>query len=182
MHYFIGIVPPEDQLNKLKEFRNRWPANRIDEIVEPHITLKAQGGLNEDENWLAAVRRAAGDFPAFQIQLGEPRFFGEDVLYLSMDSPELEQLHRVLVHAVGTLPEQIEQYFEMDQFVAHLTLAKTAYGLSRSDLKEMKRMANEQLKPSFAFKVHSVRVYRKSALQQKYEKYMDIPLKKNELK
>lgn len=177
MHYFIGIVPPENELKKLKEFRNQWPANRIDDLVEPHITLKAQGGLSADESWLGNVKEAAAEFPAFPIQLGEPRFFGEDILYLSMDSPELQDLHEKLVKAAGATPEQVEQYFELDHFVAHLTLAKRVYGLTREDLKEMAAAAREELTPYPAFMVESIRVYRKSEGQQRYAKYMDVLLK-----
>lgn len=177
MQYFIGIVPPESELKKLKEFHNQWPANRINDLVEPHITLKAQGGLNADESWLKNVKEAAAEFPAFPIQLGEPCFFGEDILYLSMDSPELQALHKILVKAVGATPEQIAQYFELDYFVAHLTLAKTAYGLSKEELKEMAAAAREKLAPYPAFTVDSIRVYRKLSEQEGYSKYMDISLK-----
>ena len=179
MQYFIGIVPPEKELSKLKEFRNQWPANRIDEMVEPHITLKAQGGLVEDESWLDGVKQAAAEFPAFQIQLGEPRFFGEDILYLSMDSPELEQLHQVMAETVGITPEHIDQYFEKDQFLAHMTLAKTAHGLSREELHEMAAAATLELGANPAFGVESIRVYRKAASQDGYSKYLDIPLMKS---
>lgn len=177
MHYFIGIVPPEQELNRLKDFRNQWPANRIDEMVEPHITLKAQGGLTADESWLDGVKQTAAEFPAFEIELGEPRFFGEDILYLSMESPEVEQLHRVLVETIGITPEHIEQYFEMDHFLAHMTLAKTAYGMSREELREMAAAAPQQLAPNPAFAVESIRVYRKAASQDGYVKYVDLPLK-----
>lgn len=179
MQYFIGIVPPENELEKLKDFRNQWPANRIDDLVEPHITLKAQGGLSADENWLEEVKEAAAEFPAFPIQLGEPRFFGEDILYLSMDSPQLKELHETLVKAVGATPEQIAQYFELDQFVAHLTLAKTAYGLSKEELKEMAAAAIEALTPYPPFTVDSIRVYRKAVGQDRYVKDQDIPLKRD---
>lgn len=176
MDYFIGIAPPEDYKNKIREFRNRWPSNRIDEMVEPHITLKAQGGLTPDESWLDKVKTAADQFSSFTIQLGEPRFFGDDILYLSMDAPELKQLHEKLVEAVGSTPEHIAQYFELDQFVAHLTLAKSDYGLSRSELREMAAAAAEELAPYPAFDVESVRVYRKSDAQS-YRTYVEIPLK-----
>lgn len=177
MQYFIGIVPPQKEMTKLRDFRNQWPANRIDKMAEPHITLKAQGGLTADEDWLDDVKQAAAEFPAFQIQLGEPRFFGEDILYLSMDSPELEQLHRVLVERVGITPEHIEQYYEMDQFLAHMTLAKTTYGLSREELSEMAGAVAQQLEPNPPFDVESIRLYRKAASQDGYSKYLDIPLK-----
>ncbi|MHC8521039.1 hypothetical protein ACPJHQ_06580 [Rossellomorea sp. H39__3] len=38
--YFIGIVPPEEYLERVQQFQNRWMGNVG---VEPHITLKAQG-------------------------------------------------------------------------------------------------------------------------------------------
>ncbi|TAA71709.1 2'-5' RNA ligase family protein [Planococcus salinarum] len=177
MQYFIGIVPPEKELSKIREFRNQWSANRIEEMVEPHITLKAQGGLTADESWLEGMKQAAAEFPAFQIQLGEPQFFGEDILYLSVDSPELEQLHRQLMETVGITPEHIDQYFEMDQFLAHMTLAKTAYGLLRDELSEMAVAATLELVPNPAFEVESIRVYRKAASQDGYVKYLDLPLK-----
>ncbi|MFC3210233.1 2'-5' RNA ligase family protein [Planomicrobium okeanokoites] len=178
MQYFIGIVPPESELEKLKEFRKQWPANRIDDLVEPHITLKAQGGLSADEGWLENVKAAAADFPAFRVQLAEPRFFGEDVLYLSMDSPEVNELHSVLVEAVGSNPEQIAQYFELDQFVAHLTLAKTSHGVSQEELKKMAAAASQELAPYPDFQVDSIRIYRMQDEQRRYEKYLEVPLKK----
>ncbi|MBN8191814.1 hypothetical protein JI667_06580 [Bacillus sp. NTK074B] len=47
MNYFIGINPPEEYKSRISAFRNKWKNNFIDDIVEPHITLKAQGGLKE---------------------------------------------------------------------------------------------------------------------------------------
>ncbi|MCM3611651.1 2'-5' RNA ligase family protein [Planococcus sp. MERTA32b] len=178
MQYFIGVVPPESELQKLKEFRKQWPANRIDDLVEPHITLKAQGGLSADEGWLENVKAAVADFLAFRVQLAEPRFFGEDVLYLSMDSPEVSELHSVLVEAVGTSPEQIARYFELDQFVAHLTLAKTSHGVSKGELKKMAEAASQELTPYPVFSVDSIWIYRKADDQRGYVKYMDVPLKR----
>ncbi|MEN2766282.1 hypothetical protein [Ornithinibacillus xuwenensis] len=45
MQYFIGIVPSEEYSMKIIAFRNKWTNNSIHDVVEPHITLKAQGGL-----------------------------------------------------------------------------------------------------------------------------------------
>lgn len=176
MDYFIGIIPPDEQLNAIREFRRQWPANRIDEVVAPHITMKAQGGLTPDEYWLERVKVEAGKFPSFSVRLGEPRFFGEDILYLSLQSPELVELHKRLVAAVGSSPEQIAEYFELERFVPHLTLAKTSYGLSRSDLQEMAAAAKNELAALPEFGVEAIRIYRKSG-GQAYERYMDLPLK-----
>ncbi|WP_371932625.1 hypothetical protein [Bacillus carboniphilus] len=43
VEYFIGIVPPEEYLERVELFQNKW-IKQSD--VEPHITLKAQGGIN----------------------------------------------------------------------------------------------------------------------------------------
>ncbi len=57
MKYFIGIVPMAEYKSKVSAFRSRWGNNNTDEVVEPHITLKAQGGLTKDLKWLSKVKR-----------------------------------------------------------------------------------------------------------------------------
>lgn len=77
MHFFIGIVPPEDYKEQIsvfrnkwaKAFRNRWDNNGFRDPVEPHITVKAQSGLTEDMNWLEKVRETCSSFPIFQLTL-----------------------------------------------------------------------------------------------------------------
>jgi hypothetical protein len=46
VEYFIGIVPPEEYMKRIECFQRRW-MNYLG--VEPHITLKAQGGLTSDK-------------------------------------------------------------------------------------------------------------------------------------
>lgn len=41
MKYFIGITPPDDYKEKIVAFRDRWASNRLNDVVEPHITVKA---------------------------------------------------------------------------------------------------------------------------------------------
>jgi hypothetical protein len=52
MQYFVGVVPPEEYLKRVVAFQKRWTTNRLPEVVEPHMTVKAQDGLTEDMNWL----------------------------------------------------------------------------------------------------------------------------------
>ena len=40
--YFIGIAPPAEYLERVEHFQRKW-MNFL--FVEPHVTLKAQGGL-----------------------------------------------------------------------------------------------------------------------------------------
>ncbi|MDW4525644.1 hypothetical protein R3398_04550 [Rossellomorea marisflavi] len=71
--YFIGIVPPEEYLERVQQFQNRWMGNVG---VEPHITLKAQGGLSPGRKWLDGVKGVASRFRPFSFSLGEPAYFG----------------------------------------------------------------------------------------------------------
>ena len=174
MQYFIGISPPKSFSSDVSRFRKKWLNNQIDEAVEPHITLKAQGGLTPDESWIKDVQKACQKIESFEVIIGETAFFGEDVLYLQVDSPELKKLHERLVAAINPSDEMIEQYFELDQFVPHLTLAKTSYGLSVQKLKEMAHLASEEL-GICRFELESIRIYQEN-VDGRYRKYIDIPL------
>ena len=72
--YFIGIVPPNDYLVRIEEFQSRWIKQSG---VEPHITLKAQGGLTPDKKWIDQIKKVCKDFKPFQLSLGAPKYFGE---------------------------------------------------------------------------------------------------------
>lgn len=80
MHFFIGIVPSNDYKMKIIKFQQKWKDNTIIETVEPHITLKAQGGLTPDKKWLGKVKEICDGFQPFPVSLDEPMFFGEDIL------------------------------------------------------------------------------------------------------
>lgn len=175
MQYFIGIVPSDEYKMKLIDFQHKWKNNLITNVVEPHITLKAQGGLTPDEEWLSRVRKVCNNFQPFQITLDKPMFFGEDILYLSANSHELYKLHKAIVREISPSNELIKQYFELDDFVPHMTLGKANYGLSKIDLIDMKVLAEKELSPFPTFDVKFVRVYQESETN-KYKKYIDISL------
>ncbi|WP_369793253.1 2'-5' RNA ligase family protein [Halobacillus sp. BBL2006] len=139
MKYFIGIVPAEDYKIKVIEFQKKWKNHWITDVVEPHITLKAQGGLTADKEWLNKVEEVCHDFKPFQIQLDKPMFFGEEVLYLSANSEELYKLHRDMVREISPSKELVQSYFELDDFVPHMTLGKTSYGLTKQELRDKHR-------------------------------------------
>lgn len=176
MQFFIGIVPTDEFKLKLIDFQCKWKNNRIIDAVEPHITLKAQGGLTPDEKWLSKVKAVCHNFQSFQITLDKPMFFGEDIIYLSATSNELFNLHKSIVGEVSPSNDLIKQYFELDDFVPHMTLGKTNYGLSKKELRDMRNLAEKELSPFPTFEVRFVRVYQEIE-PNKYIKYLDIPLK-----
>ncbi|WNF24855.1 2'-5' RNA ligase family protein [Mesobacillus jeotgali] len=179
VEYFIGIVPPEEYLSKIVQFQSKW----VKQLgVEPHITLKAQGGLTPDKTWIDKVKRVCENFKRFQVSLGKPRYFGDNILYLSVDSNELHHLHQKIVNEISPSDELIKQYFELDAFVPHLTLGKEhngvniSSGLSKNQLKEMERTADLELAPYPKFEVSFIRVYELNNKKRRYENFIDISL------
>lgn len=175
MQFFIGIVPSDEYKKILIDFQHKWKNNRITDVVEPHITLKAQGGLTPDEKWLSKVKEVCNNFNFFQITIEKPMFFGEAILYLSATSNELYKLHKSIVRVISPSDDLIKNYYELDDFVPHMTLGKINYSLSKKELREMGKLAEKDLCPFPTFEVRFVRVYQEIE-PNIYIKYVDIPL------
>lgn len=177
--YFIGIVPPEEYLVRIVKFQSKWFKHSV---VEPHITLKAQGGLTPDKKWINKVQKICYKFKPFQVLLDKPKYFGDNILYLSVISNNLHKLHQEIIGEISPSEEQIKQYFELDAFVPHLTLGKIQYDggisddLSKIEFIEMENLAEKELAPYPDFEVNFIRVYKRNIEKQRYEKYLDISL------
>jgi hypothetical protein len=78
----------------------QWENNQLIDVVEPHITVKAQGGLTADKNWIREVKKVCQGFPTFKVSLNEPKFFGDSVVFLSVDSEKIYELHQKIVKAI----------------------------------------------------------------------------------
>lgn len=175
MQYFIGIVPPEEFNNKITEFQQKYNSKKILASVEPHLTLKAQGGLTEDKEWIDRVQKICANFSSFKLTISDPKLFGDDILYLSAQSPELFELHNELVKAVSPTQEAIKKYFELEDFTPHITIGKTFYGTSLEELNTMKLLSEKELGPYPAFEVTYIRIYEETELGA-YKPYLDIEL------
>jgi 2'-5' RNA ligase len=170
--YFIGIVPPEEYLEQIEHFQRRW-INHLS--VEPHITVKAQGGLTPDKRWITQVKNVCESFQPFQVSLDKPMYFGEHILYLSVTSKDLQELHQQLVREISPSDALIRQYFELDDFLPHLTLGMM---LSKQELNDMEKLADKELRPYPTFDVKFIRIYELNNEKQTYDRYLDIPLSK----
>lgn len=178
MQFFVGIVPPNEYKQQIVKFQQRWDSNTMWKLVEPHITVKAQSGLTPDLAWLDAIRRVCASFAKFTISLSHPETFADAVAYLSVQSTELRLFHEQLVAAVSPPPEVMRRYMEMDQFIPHLTLGQTHWGMSSREIMEMKANASIELAPYPSFVVDFIRVYQETA-KDVYTPYEDIPLADN---
>jgi 2'-5' RNA ligase len=176
VQYFIGVVPPEDYKQKIVNFQKRAFNGQVPEIVEPHITVKAQGGLTEDLEWLKRVKEVCAAFPAFHLTIGEPKSFGSAILFLSTQTPEVVDLHKQLVEAIAPPKEVSEKYFELDLYTAHMTLAQTSWGVSEAYLDELKSEAEQILTPYPTFRVDVIRIYNEYQ-PGRYQPFLDVPLK-----
>jgi 2'-5' RNA ligase len=175
LQYFIGIVPSDEYKKKIIEFQQKWANHLIAAAVEPHITLKAQGGLTPDKGWISKVKNVCKNFHPFNISVSKPMLFGEDILYLSASSEELDKLHNSIVQVISPSDDLIKKYFELDNFTPHMTLGKTFYGLSKQELKDMAKLAEVELSPYPIFEVNFIRIYQEVELGR-YTTYLDIPL------
>ncbi|BFT72421.1 2'-5' RNA ligase family protein [Paenibacillus sp. P36] len=128
MQYFIGIVPPDDYKEQISSFRNQWASNRLRDVVEPHITVKAQGGLTEDMRWLENVRLTCSLFQSFKLTLSEPATFGTAVTFLSVETNKIYDLHNRLVESVSPTPDLIKRYLELERGSILMSLDSVVVG------------------------------------------------------
>jgi 2'-5' RNA ligase len=175
VRYAIVVTPPEAYQRRIVTWRNRWVGERERRVVEPHLTVKAQGGLTDDRAWLKGVRAVCAAFPAFVVTLTEPAMFGAHVVYLGAESLEIVSLHRRLVESVAPAPDLIKQYFELDHYTPHLTLGQSEWGLTLGELTEMHAEAASALSPFPTFTITAVRIYRETT-PDRYETLEDVHL------
>jgi 2'-5' RNA ligase len=175
MQFFIGVVPPVEVKNRIIEFQKRWKNNSLLQVVEPHITIKAQGGLTPEKNWVREVEKVCLGISPFQVRLDKPMFFGENVLFLSVQSEQIQDVHEKLIRSISPDPDLIKKYMELEEYVPHLTLGQTNWGLSAEELKEMAQAAEQVLFPQPTFDVHFLRIYQEIQ-PNKYSPYLDLSL------
>jgi 2'-5' RNA ligase len=165
LQFFIAVVPPEPCKTLISQ---AFPSK-----IEPHITIKAQGGLTVDQRWIEAVRSVAGRFRLLHVNLGEPRLFGDKVLYLSVLSEDLVRIHSALVDAIGPADNLVKSYFEGELYVPHLTL-KMLKGTE--DVGGLLNAAESRLSPYPEFTSSWIRVYRQDSVDGPYRALIDVPL------
>lgn len=174
MEYALGIIPPTPYRQRIAAFQRRWPGNPTPEVVEPHITVKAPGGLTPDLAWMDPVTAVCRAFPPFTMAVTGPAFFGADVVYLGIAAPSVHGLHRRLLEVIAPGRAGIERYFEGDDYVPHITLGQTGTGMTAAELQDMGYAADEVLQPFPTFDVTGVRIYQ--GMDGRYTPFRDVPL------
>jgi 2'-5' RNA ligase len=142
MRYFIGIVPPKDIQKKIVNFQKHFFSK---EVIEPHITIKAQGGLIEDMFWLDKVKSYLKEQSSFYVELKDFGKFDGHVLYIHVSSNDIVRIHNDLIKIINPSRELLEKYFEEKNYIPHLTLAETRWGITKSGLSQIKMKAEQEL-------------------------------------
>ncbi len=173
MSFFIGILPPLSVTNEINIFRKKWnyTGNSI-----PHIKVKAQSGLTDSLAWIPKIKTICHTFPAFDLKLGPPAAFGSNILFTSVLSKELITLHLLLVDAIKPTREEQKAYFEVTDYIPHLTLTEKSNILNEAEFVEMKRDAYETLMNFEDFTVHSIHLF---SLKhgRSYTPVLELPLR-----
>jgi 2'-5' RNA ligase len=175
VEYFIAITPSKEYGVIITRFQRSWPNNALPDFVEPHITVKSQAGLNEDEYWIDSIKTICRNFAMFNLSLKGVKSFGKSVVYLGVESDIIHVLHRKIVEAISPNPENSRRYYELDLYEPHLTLGSKEFGMSEVELSEMKKLANDRLHDFHSFIVNSLKIYKLS--ETKYQKIHELYLK-----
>lgn len=176
MKFFVGIIPPPDIYKHLQQIQTQFGDNRL----EPHITIRPPVTPIEFEPWVQAVETICETVKSFDVQLTGTGFFGDRVLFVSVESSDLNELYHQLMPALKPFePEEIsESHFG---FHPHLTLGRKWCGFTTDDFTAMKQLADDYLQNGdISFKVTQVRIYYKPDNHGRFETYKDINLGKGE--
>lgn len=187
MKYFIGIVPPTDQSEQIDELRRKYPGRHLAHI-DPHITLIPPLEFTETPfDWLQMIEQTLAEIQPFSIQLGQPGFFSQRVLFLNVhilrakgkESNALHRMYEKMQSVTEPYRTQASQYAQSSRngsFHPHLTVAMASFGTSFSVMTQMYADATV-LSPLFdPFIVRSVRVFVKTP--ERWIPYRDINLAK----
>lgn len=177
VEYFVAITPPEKYLESIIRFQKMWPCNKLPNFAEPHITVKSQAGLSEDEIWIDSIKTVCESFPRFILTMKGIKSFGDAVVYLGIESDRIKELHRKIVESISSDPEIGRRYYELDLYQPHLTLGSKEYGMSEMDLSEMKNLANKYFQDFQTFIVDSLGIFK--LIGDRYCKIREIDLMKN---
>jgi len=177
MKYFLAIIPPNQINRKIIKFQKGFSFEERAFLVEPHITVKSPNGLPEHKRWLYNTEKIIRSFPPFDIQLKEIGYFNDSIVFIKpCDSKVLENLHRSLVETIDPSPKSIKEFFEYEDFVPHLTLGRTSWGISEGQLDVLKNMASVYLLPLPSFKVKVISLFEHTENDKSCRKVIDIPL------
>jgi len=133
MKYFIGIIPSEKVKESILDFQKSIKNNSYPYLFEPHITVKAPGGLTEDLQWIDKIKERLSSFPCFSVYLDGVSTFEENGVVFLVPGPKdkIKELHKTLFDIIDS-KKTFE--FEDEDYHSHLTLAGVKWGISMEQI------------------------------------------------
>jgi hypothetical protein len=110
------------------------------------------------------------------VVVGEVDHFGDDVVYLKVDSPGLVDLHRSFVQAIGPTSEEIANFHEMEGFVPHLTLSQSMPEQGMVEVGSLVESAKGKFNSPVRFICGSVKIYRAPSEFEQYRVFKEYML------
>lgn len=169
MRYFLGIQPPKALMESVARFRQLYGGQEM----EPHITVKAPCGLDEQANWLPSVRRLCQGVAAFPIEISGIGTFGSSVLFLRAVSPALLTLHHSLLQELRISSSDQDACYEGMRYTPHLTLTHQQ-ALGYLSIDAAASVASGHFHDVMSFQANALTVYCKSS-EGTYQVFDNIP-------
>lgn len=163
MKYFIGIPIPKTYKTKIEMLRARYKFF----TTEPHITIVPPPALPDDDHFIKEVIEICKKTKPFNIKLDNISQFGNRVLYVSVKSPELINLH-------NNIYSKLNLEKEKRGYTPHLTIVKQRPG-RKIDIEKVKQNAKISLVPYPEFMLKSLIIYYQPKPKSIYIPYMEIP-------
>lgn len=164
MKYFIGAPIPKIYKNKIEMLRAEFRFFS----TEPHITLVPPPALPDEDVFIDRVIEVCQATQPFKVRLNKLDQFGSRVLYVSVDSPGLLDLHKKLY-------ENLNLQHEKRGFTPHLTLVKQR-PKRPVDIEKIRKRAETKLISPPEYTLSSIVVYHQAKEGSIYLPYMEIPL------
>ncbi|MDD2495743.1 MAG: 2'-5' RNA ligase family protein [Tissierellia bacterium] len=167
MKYFIGIPIPNTYKTKIEMLRAKYKFF----TTEPHITLVPPPALGDDDHFIKDVIEVCKQTKPFNIKLETFSQFGNRVLFISVNSPELINLYNEIYCKLNLEKEK-------RGFTPHLTIVKQRIG-RKIDIEKIKKSAEISLIPYHEFMLKSLVIYHQPKVKSIYVPYMEIPFNLN---
>lgn len=163
MKYFIGIPVPETYRNKIEMLRAEFRFL----TTEPHITLVPPPALPDDDSFIEKAAEVCRNTKPFIIKLEDLCQFGNRVLYVKVNSPELIKLYERIYAALNLEKEK-------RGYTPHLTVVKQRPNRP-VDIEKIRARAEKKLSSSHEYTLKSIIVYHQPKERFMYLPYMEIP-------
>lgn len=154
--YGLVILPPPALRRQVMDLRSRHPL--LQGTAPPHITVKSSFLYRGTGAWVVDVLDdVCSRFEPFTVECRGIGTFDQGVIYVRVEeSLELRALHGALVEGLTGYVETLNDRFEGDGFVPHLTVADQ---VAREDITAARRVLSG-FWPRWRFPVEQVHLLR----------------------